>query len=105
MPDMQKEAKGAHVSQKLITNTRQTPSWGIRHLLQVLQACLLASLQLCLTLCDPTDCNLPAALVHGSLQARIFLALQGVLVKEAARISEKPVLDKATRRASLVVHW
>ena len=27
--------------------------------------------QLCLTLCDPVDCNLPGSSVHGILQARI----------------------------------
>ena len=30
------------------------------------------SLQLCLTLCDPTDCSLPIPSVHGILQARIL---------------------------------
>ena len=29
-------------------------------------------LQLCLTLCDPTDCSLPGSTVHGILQARIL---------------------------------
>ena len=29
-------------------------------------------LQLCLTLCDPMDCNLPGSSVHGILQARIL---------------------------------
>ena len=28
--------------------------------------------QLCLTLCDPVDCNLPGISVHGILQARIL---------------------------------
>ena len=28
--------------------------------------------QLCLTLCDPMDCNLPGSSVHGILQARIL---------------------------------
>ena len=28
--------------------------------------------QLCLTLCDPTDCNLLVSSVHGVLQARIL---------------------------------
>ena len=32
--------------------------------------CLVA--QLYLTLCDPMDCNLPGASVHGILQARIL---------------------------------
>ena len=30
------------------------------------------SFQLCLTLCDPTDCNLPGSSDHGILQARIL---------------------------------
>ena len=30
------------------------------------------SLQLCLTLCDPTDCSLLDSSVHGILQARIL---------------------------------
>ena len=30
------------------------------------------SLHLCLTLCDPIDCNSPASFVHGILQARIL---------------------------------
>ena len=35
--------------------------------------CVLAkSLQLCLTLCDPMDCNPPGSPVHGILQARIL---------------------------------
>ena len=35
--------------------------------------CVLAkSLQSCLTLCDPMDCNLPVSSVHGILQARIL---------------------------------
>ena len=29
-------------------------------------------LQLCLTLCDPVDCNSPGSSVHGILQARIL---------------------------------
>ena len=28
--------------------------------------------QLCLTLCDPTDCSLPGSSVHGIFQARIL---------------------------------
>ena len=28
--------------------------------------------QLCLTLCDPMDCNLPGSSVHGILQARVL---------------------------------
>ena len=30
------------------------------------------SLQLCLTLCDPMDCNLPGSSVHGIFQARVL---------------------------------
>ena len=30
------------------------------------------SLQLCLTLCDPMDCSLPGASVHGIIQGRIL---------------------------------
>ena len=30
------------------------------------------SLQICLTLCDPMDCNSPGSSVHGILQARIL---------------------------------
>ena len=33
-------------------------------------ACLVA--QLCLTLCDPMDCDLPGSSVHGTFQARIL---------------------------------
>ena len=33
-------------------------------------ACML--IQLCLTLCDPTDCSPPGSSVHGILQARIL---------------------------------
>ena len=28
--------------------------------------------QLCLTLCDPTDCSLPGSSVHGIFQARVL---------------------------------
>ena len=36
-------------------------------------ACIYAkSLQLCLTLRDPMDCNLPGSSVHGTCQARIL---------------------------------
>ncbi|KAM7230460.1 hypothetical protein CapIbe_017950, partial [Capra ibex] len=28
--------------------------------------------QLCLTLCDPMDCSLPASSIHGSFQARVL---------------------------------
>ena len=31
-----------------------------------------ACAQLCLTLCDPMDCNLPGSFVHGIFQARIL---------------------------------
>ena len=29
-------------------------------------------IQLCLTLCDPMDCNLPGSSVHGIFQARVL---------------------------------
>ena len=35
-------------------------------------ACVLKSLQSCLTLCDPLDCNPPGSSVHGISQARIM---------------------------------
>ena len=38
--------------------------------------------QLCLTLCDPTDCSLPGSSVHGIFQARVLewdaIAFSGV---------------------------
>ena len=38
--------------------------------------------QLCLTLCDPVECNLPGSSVHGIFQAKIVshntLCVQGV---------------------------
>ena len=34
--------------------------------------CQVASLQLCLTLCDPVDCGPPSSSAHGFLQARIL---------------------------------
>ena len=41
------------------------------HLVNKQTACMHAqSLLLCLTLCDPMDCSLPASSVHGILQAR-----------------------------------
>ena len=39
--------------------------------------------QLCLTLCDPTDCSLPGSSVHGILQARI---LEGVAMPSSRGI-------------------
>ena len=38
---------------------------------QVKRVCVLVA-ELCLTLCDPVDCSLPGASVHGILQARIL---------------------------------
>ena len=35
-----------------------------------MHACVHA--QLCLTLCDPIDCNLPGSSVHGILQTRVL---------------------------------
>ena len=28
--------------------------------------------QLCLTLCDPMDCNLPGSTIHGTFEARVL---------------------------------
>ena len=36
-----------------------------------MHACMLRSLQLCLTLCNPMDCNLPGSSVQGISQAAI----------------------------------
>ena len=36
-------------------------------------------MELCLTLCDPMDCNPPGSCVHGILQARIIQVLQSGL--------------------------
>ena len=45
------------------------PSWGC----SLYYLCMYArSLQLCLILCDPMDCNPPGSSVHGILQARIL---------------------------------
>ena len=41
------------------------PSWRI-------EVYMCALLQLCLTLCNPVDCSLPASSVRGILQARIL---------------------------------
>ena len=38
---------------------------------EVVHACVLVT-QLCLTLCDSTDCSLPGSSVHGIFQARIL---------------------------------
>ena len=35
-------------------------------------ACVLKSLQLCPTLCNPMDCSPPGSSVHGTLQARVL---------------------------------
>ena len=34
--------------------------------------CVCMHAQLCLTLCDPTDCSLPSSSIHGIFQARIL---------------------------------
>ena len=45
----------------------------MREMQPVLDACICAKLlQLCLTLCDPMDCNQPGSCVRGILQARIL---------------------------------
>ena len=47
--------------------------WGGRELGVRVDLCLwAASLQLCLGLCDPVDCNPPGSSVHGHLQASIL---------------------------------
>ena len=43
------------------------------------------SLQLCLTLCNPMDCNLPGSSIHAILQARI---LEWVVMLSARRSSQ-----------------
>ena len=40
--------------------------------LRILKCVCAKSLQLCPTLCDPMDCNLPGSSVHRILQARIL---------------------------------
>ena len=45
---------------------------GIAVIMHTAAAAAAASLQLCPTLCDPTDGSPPGSLVHGSLQARIM---------------------------------
>ena len=41
-------------------------------ILELCNAVLCLVIQLCLTLCNPMDCNLPGSSVHGILQARIL---------------------------------
>ena len=43
--------------------------------------------QLCLTLCDPMDCNPPGSSIHGILQARI---LEWVAVSSSRGSSQPP---------------
>ena len=38
---------------------------------EYMRVCVLGA-QLCLTLCDPMDCNCPGSSAHGILQARIL---------------------------------
>ena len=38
-----------------------------------IDGCAYVPVQSCLTLCDPSDCNLPGSSVHGVLQARILV--------------------------------
>ena len=47
------------------------PSVSLSLIYRVYLACA-KSLSLCLTLCDPMDCNLPGCSVHGILQVRIL---------------------------------
>ena len=47
--------------------------------------CIVLITQLCPTLCDPMDCNLPGCSVHGILQARILewvALLQGIFMTQ-----------------------
>ena len=54
--------------------------------------CVRASLQLCLTLCDPMGCSLPGSSVHGILQAWILewvamaLRLQGIFPTQGVNL-------------------
>ena len=54
--------------------------------------CVHASLQLCLTLCDPMGCSLPGSSVHEILQAWILewaampLRLQGIFLTQGANL-------------------
>ena len=52
-----------------------------------LTACVLTSLQLCPTLCDPMDCSPPGSSVHRTLQARI---LGWVAMPSSSRGSSRP---------------
>ena len=47
----------------------ERPLYGVGELLLLLLPAA-KSLQLCPTLCDPTDCSLPGFSIHGILQAR-----------------------------------
>ena len=54
--------------------------------------------QLCLTLCDPTDCSLPGSYVHGILQARILKCTKETISKVKRQLSdwEKVIANEAT---------
>ena len=53
------------------------------------------SLQLCPTLCNPMDCSLPEASVHGLLQARILEWVDISFFKYAEYIVQNARLDEA----------
>ena len=50
--------------------------------------CCAKSLQLCLTLCNPTDCSQPGSSVHGIFQARML----GWFAISSSRVSAQPRL-------------
>ena len=80
--------------------------------------CCAQVLQLCLTLCDPMDCNLPGSSVHGILQVRIlewvvmFFSRGSSQCKDQTQVSyvyctgrwvlyhPEPPVKQATRRSS-----
>ena len=47
------------------------------------------SLQLCLTLCDPIDCNTPGSSVHGILQAKILEWVAMPYSRECSRLIDR----------------
>ena len=55
--------------------------------------------QLCLTLCDPTDCSLPGSYVHGILQARILKCTKETIskVKRPPSDWEKIIANEAPK--------
>ena len=66
-------AKGTSLGRKHKRRKRPTENKPKTIKKMVIGSCAHAkSLQLCPTLCDPTDCGLPGSSVHGILQARIL---------------------------------